>query len=276
MWQRFSERARRVIFYAQEAAGRLGENYVSTEHVLLGIVRDTDTVAAHALEAMGFSLRQVRDAVKRQLTTGEGRFGTDMQLTPRAKQVIDLAYGEAKLLGKSYIGTEHLLLGLIGEGEGLAGRVLSHLGVDLDRARQEIRALTDTDDSARLAPPATPLVSIPFPLRPEVGMLGELRPQEGRAVIEGTWTEESMAALLMVFEARDGVGYENLVREGEVVLLPTHIEAKLVHKVSSLPALLVRLRSGEHAGQVVFVFPETFIPTGEDDAPFPPAVESKA
>lgn len=145
MWQRFTERARRVIFFAQEEAGRLGENFVTTEHLLLGLVRENDSVAARILERMGVSLNRIRSEIERQVTRGDGRLGQDMQLTPRAKRVIDLAYDEARQLNNNYIGTEHLLLGLIREGEGLAARVLAKLGVDLERTRREVISLVDSD-----------------------------------------------------------------------------------------------------------------------------------
>jgi len=145
MWQRFTERARRVVFFAQEEAGRLGENYVSTEHLLLGLVRETDSVAARILERLGVSPGRIRAEIERQVTRGDGRLGQDMQLTPRAKRVIDLAYDEARQLNNNYIGTEHLLLGLIREGEGMAGRTLAKLGVDLERTRREVMSLQDND-----------------------------------------------------------------------------------------------------------------------------------
>src|SRR5437016_11360149 len=145
MWKTFTERARRVVFYAQEEAGRLGENYVSTEHLLLGLVRENDSVAARILDRLGVSLGRIRSEIERQVTRGDGRLGQDMQLTPRAKRVIDLAYDEARQLNNNYIGTEHLLLGLIREGDGLAGRVLQKLGVDLERTRREVMNLQDTD-----------------------------------------------------------------------------------------------------------------------------------
>src|SRR5580704_13647519 len=125
VWQRFTERARKVVFYAQEEAGRLGENYVSTEHLLLGLVRENDSVAARILDRMGISLVRIRAEIEQAVERGDGRLGQDMQLTPRAKRTIDLAYDESRQLNNNYIGTEHLLLGLIREGEGLAGRVLS-------------------------------------------------------------------------------------------------------------------------------------------------------
>ena len=145
MWQRFTERARRVVFFAQEEAGRLGENYVSTEHLLLGLVRENDSVAARILDRLGISLGRIRSEIERQVARGDGRLGQDMQLTPRAKRVIDLAYDEARQLNNNYIGTEHLLLGLIREGEGLAGRVLNKLGVDLERTRREVTLLQDSE-----------------------------------------------------------------------------------------------------------------------------------
>jgi ornithine carbamoyltransferase len=149
MWQRFTERARRVVFFAQEEAGRLAENYVSTEHLLLGLVRENDCVAARILDRLGVSLGRIRAEVERQVTRGDGRLGQDMQLTPRAKRVIDMAYDEARQLNNNYIGTEHLLLGLIREGEGLAGRVLAKLGVDLERTRREVMAVQDNDQKAK-------------------------------------------------------------------------------------------------------------------------------
>lgn len=148
MWQRFTERARRVVFFAQEEAGKLGENYVSTEHLLLGLVRENDSVAARILERMGISLGRIRSEIERNVSHGDSRPSQEMQLTPRAKRVIDLAYDEARQLNNNYIGTEHLLLGLIREGEGLAGRVLAKLSVELDRTRREVLALQEASDSS--------------------------------------------------------------------------------------------------------------------------------
>jgi ATP-dependent Clp protease ATP-binding subunit ClpC len=145
MWQRFTERARKVVFYAQEEAQKFGEGYVSTEHLLLGLVRESDSVAARVLEKLGVSLTRIRAEVEKQLPRGDARPSQDMTLTPRAKRVIDLAYDEARNLNNNYIGTEHLLLGLIREGDGLAGRVLAKLGVELERARREVMSLQDSE-----------------------------------------------------------------------------------------------------------------------------------
>jgi ornithine carbamoyltransferase len=143
MWQRFTERARKTVFFAQEEAGNLGENYVSTEHLLLGLIREGDTVAARVLDRLGVSRGRIRVEIERQVVRGDGRLSQDMQLTPRAKRVIDLAYDEARQLGNNYIGTEHLLLGLLREAEGLAGRTLVKLGVELERTQQEVKQLQE-------------------------------------------------------------------------------------------------------------------------------------
>jgi len=158
MWQRFTERARKVVFYSQEEAQKNGDGYVSTEHLLLGLLRESGTVAARVIERLGFSVNQVRMEVEKQLPRGEVREHQDMTLTPRAKRIIDLSYDEARLLNNNYIGTEHLLLGLIREGDGLGGRVLISLGFDLEQARVEVKALQDAEPP-RDSPPSARLVS---------------------------------------------------------------------------------------------------------------------
>ena len=144
MWQRFTEKARKVVFYSQEEAQKFGEGYVSTEHLLLGILREpVSSTAGHVLEALNIDCAQLEKAVRNQLPRGDARPNQDMNLTPRAKRVIDLAYDEARNLNNNYIGTEHLLLGLTKEGDGLAGRVLSSFGATLEKARKSVMALQD-------------------------------------------------------------------------------------------------------------------------------------
>lgn len=155
MWQRFTERAKKVVFFAQEEAQKFGEGYVSTEHLLLGLVREQDSVAARVLERLGVGLNKIRSEVEKQLPRGDARQSQDMTLTPRAKRVIDLAYDEARNLNNNYIGTEHLLLGLIREGDGLAGRVLAKLGIELDKARREVMALQDNETASSSSPRAS-------------------------------------------------------------------------------------------------------------------------
>jgi len=147
MWQRFTERARRVVFLAQEEAAHLGVNYVGTEHLLLGLVRQSDSVAARILDRLSVPWGRIRAEIERQVTRGHGNLSQDMQLTPRAKRAIDLAYEEARQLNNNYIGTEHLLLGLIREGDGLAARVLVKLGSDLERTRRVVYAMQEGEIS---------------------------------------------------------------------------------------------------------------------------------
>jgi len=149
MWQRFTEKARRIICYAQEEAGRLGENFLTTEHLLLGLVRENDTAAARILERMDVSLETIRAKVERRVKKGEGRTGQDIQLSPRAKRVIDLAYDEARQLNNNYIGTEHLLLGLVRESKGPAARVLAKLGVDLEKTRIEASQISESKGASK-------------------------------------------------------------------------------------------------------------------------------
>lgn len=134
-----------MVFNAQEEASSLGENYVSTEHILLGLIREQDSFATKILSQMGIALVDIRGEVDRSIQRGAGRLKQDMQLTPRAKRCIDLAYDEARRLGNNYIGTEHLLLGLIREREGLAGTVLDKLSADLEKARKVVLELKNPD-----------------------------------------------------------------------------------------------------------------------------------
>ncbi len=156
MWQRFTENARKVVFFAQEEAGMLGENYVSTEHLLLGIVRVPESIGAQMLEGLGIKLEVVRASVKAFVRQGKGRTGQNMQLTPRAKRVIDLAYDEARQLRHNYIGAEHLLLGLRREEDGVAARVLIGLGVTLEALHESLPQFQNKDAASGGAlPPAS-------------------------------------------------------------------------------------------------------------------------
>jgi ATP-dependent Clp protease ATP-binding subunit ClpC len=136
-FEKFSERARRVLSLAQEEAQRFNHNYIGTEHILLGLVRETDGVAARVLSSLGVELGKVRSAVEFIIGRGERPSPGDIGLTPRAKKVIELAVDEARRLSHHYIGTEHLLIGIMREGEGVAAGVLESLGVSLDKVRAE-------------------------------------------------------------------------------------------------------------------------------------------
>jgi ATP-dependent Clp protease ATP-binding subunit ClpC len=136
-FDKFTERARRVLTLAQEEAQRFNHNYIGTEHLLLGLVREGDGVAAKVLSNLGVELSKVRSAVEFIIGRGDARVVGEIGLTPRAKKVIELAVDEARRLNHHYIGTEHLLLGLVREGEGIAASVLESLGVNLERVRAE-------------------------------------------------------------------------------------------------------------------------------------------
>ncbi|UCG82999.1 MAG: ATP-dependent Clp protease ATP-binding subunit [Dehalococcoidia bacterium] len=137
-FDKFTERARKVLALAQEEARRFNHNYIGTEHILLGLVREEEGMAAKILSNLGIGLNKVRAAVEFIIGRGEGSTQNEVGLTPRAKRVIELAVDEARLLGHQYIGTEHILLGLLREGEGVAAGVLESLGVSVDRVHSEL------------------------------------------------------------------------------------------------------------------------------------------
>ena len=138
MFERFTDRARRVVVLAQEEARMLNHNYIGTEHILLGLIHEGEGVAAKALESLGISLDAVREQVQEIIGTGTQAPSGHIPFTPRAKKVLELSLREALQLGHNYIGTEHILLGLIREGEGVAAQVLVKLGADLSRVRQTV------------------------------------------------------------------------------------------------------------------------------------------
>ena len=138
MFERFTDRARRVVVLAQDEARRLNHDYIGTEHILLGLVQEGEGVAAQALEALGIGLDAVRHQVEEIVGRGKDTPGGHIPFTPRAKKVLELSLREALQLGHDYIGTEHILLGLIREGEGVAAQVLANLGADLPLVRQQV------------------------------------------------------------------------------------------------------------------------------------------
>lgn len=149
MFERFTEKAIKVIMLAQEEARRLGHNFVGTEQILLGLIGEGTGVAAKVLKSMGVNLKDARVEVEKIIGRGSGFVAVEIPFTPRAKRVLELSLEEARQLGHNYIGTEHLLLGLIREGEGVAARVLENLGVDLSKVRtQVIRQLGETAEVA--------------------------------------------------------------------------------------------------------------------------------
>jgi ATP-dependent Clp protease ATP-binding subunit ClpA len=146
VFERFTDRARRVVVLAQEEARMLNHNYIGTEHILLGLIHEGEGVAAKALESLGISLEAVRSQVEEIIGQGQAAPTGHIPFTPRAKKVLELSLPEALQLGHDYIGTEHILLGLIREGQGVAAQVLQQHGADLNRARQEVINLLGVSD----------------------------------------------------------------------------------------------------------------------------------
>lgn len=151
MFERFSDRARQVVVLAQQEARELSHSYIGTEHLLLGLLRDGEGAAARSLNALGVSLEPVREQVRETIGQGKGMPSGHIPFTPRAKKSLEYSLREAKRLGNSYIGTQHILLGLLREGEGVAAQVLAGFGVDLEQAREQVSRMS-AEPSESLTP----------------------------------------------------------------------------------------------------------------------------
>jgi Clp amino terminal domain, pathogenicity island component len=171
MFERFTDRARRVVVLAQEEARMLNHNYIGTEHILLGLIHEGEGVAAKALESLGISLEAVRQQVEEIIGQGQQAPSGHIPFTPRAKKVLELSLREALQLGHNYIGTEHILLGLIREGEGVAAQVLVRLGADLNRVREQVIQLLHGYPSATKAARAAAAPAPPSSLEQQVARL---------------------------------------------------------------------------------------------------------
>jgi ATP-dependent Clp protease ATP-binding subunit ClpA len=184
MFERFTDRARRVVVLAQEEARMLNHNYIGTEHILLGLIHEGEGVAAKALESLGIALEGVRQQVEEIIGQGQQAPSGHIPFTPRAKKVLELSLREALQLGHNYIGTEHILLGLIREGEGVAAQVLVKLGADRDRVRQQVIQLLGGDTGAVEARTRTRLVrmTVPADLRAAEKQLAEVRTEKEAAI----------------------------------------------------------------------------------------------
>jgi Clp amino terminal domain, pathogenicity island component len=172
MFERFTERARRAVVLAQEEARKLDHGYIGTEHLLLGLIHEGEGVAAQALESLGISLKTVRDQVVARVGRGQRPPSGHIPFTERAKRVLELSLRESGQLGHRYIGTEHILLAIVREGDGVAAQVLTGLGADLGRVRQQVIELLHgrTDEAPR---------SVPGPrAAPAGGPGGDVRPDD--------------------------------------------------------------------------------------------------
>jgi len=236
MFNRFTERARRVILLAREEAKRLNHDYLGTEHLLLGLIREGSGIAITALENLGIDLEQVKREVEKTVDRGGGTiFLGQIPFTPRAKKVLELAVTEARNLGHSYIGTEHLLLGLVRQGEGIAAQILVGLGVDLERLREEIIELLEGKVPSRKTgkPGRTPTLDRFGRDLTQLAKNGELDPVIGR--------EKEIERVIQILSRRTK---NNPVLIGEAGVGKTAIAEGLAQKIAegSLPESLLNRR----------------------------------
>lgn len=173
MFERFTEKARRVVVYAQEEARMLNQNYIGTEHLLLGLIREEEGIAARAIKNLGINLEDVRTQVEDIIGRGTSTPSAHIPFTPRAKKVLELSLRESLQLGHNYIGTEHILLGLIREGEGIAARVLMNLGADLEKVRNQVIELLSGYYSSNVAEGSSGGLSGPVKKASVKGVLDE-------------------------------------------------------------------------------------------------------
>jgi len=227
-FEKFSERARRVLTLAQEEAQRFNHPNIGPEHILLGIVGEPDGVAAKVLVNMGISLNKVRSAVEFIIGHGEGSSRAEVGLSPGAKRVIELAIDEARYIGHNYIGTEHLLLGLLREGEGIAARVLDSLGVNLEKVRSEIQKVQEQGVSrpkaaaAGRSPSRTPALDQLGTDLTASARSGKLDPVIGR--------EKEIERIIQILSRRTK---NNPALIGEPGVGKTAIVEKLAHRIAS-------------------------------------------
>ena len=203
MFERFTERAREVVVLAQEEARNLAHNYIGTEHILLGLLRVEDDVAARALGALGLHVDEVRARIARIAPASQEMTAGQIPFTPRAKKVLELSLREALALGSNHIGTEHVLLGLLREGDGNAARVLRDLDAEPNRLREEVLGLLPHSESQERAPEgvAVRFREARFTVGPDDHMHRLLRAAAGRALSYGR-DEYGLADLLAAAEAR--------------------------------------------------------------------------
>jgi ATP-dependent Clp protease ATP-binding subunit ClpC len=157
MFEKFTDKARRVVVLAQEEARMLDHDYIGTEHILLGLLHEGEGAAAKALESLGVSLQSARDQVEKMVGRGKKPPSGHIPFTPRAKNVMELSLREALQLGDNFISTQHILLGLLREGQGVAVQALVAMGVDLRRVRREVMQLADQQSGSRSVRVATPI-----------------------------------------------------------------------------------------------------------------------
>jgi ATP-dependent Clp protease ATP-binding subunit ClpA len=247
MFERFTDRARRVIVLAQEEAALLNHDYIGTEHLLLGLAHEGQGVAAKALESLGIRLEALRSQVEEAIGRGQRAPSGHVPFSPRAKKVLELSLRESQQLGHNYIGTEHILLGLVREGEGVAAQVLVKLGADLSRARRQVIQLLSGyaggPEEAAGTRPVRP--GVPEELREAEEQLAQVREQKVAAIEAqdfdraGALRDQELQLLERLAEWegewRAGVDVAEVVRENRRL----HAEVQRLHReVQGLRELL--------------------------------------
>jgi ATP-dependent Clp protease ATP-binding subunit ClpA len=248
-FDRFTERARKVLSLAQEESQRFKHNYIGTEHLLLGLVRENEGVAARVLSILGVDLNKVRNAVEAIIGRGDRIVLGEIGLTPRAKKVIELAVDEARRLNHHYIGTEHLLLGLVREGEGIAANVLESLEVNLEKARAEtLRALSEKSKESGLQQSQVDMQSVQAPGEESTASIRQSIQDEDDRVRELSQEEKDFIQTLGAFNQDDRDRYEKLtVRARRVLRLGREEAQRFQHNYIGTEHLLLGLVR-EHGG----------------------------
>lgn len=305
MWQRFSEHARRVVFFAQEEAGRQHRSEVAPEHLLLGLLRERGSLGARLLDRLGVPMDDLHARLTQQLTQGDSAPGADMSLAAASKRVIDLASEEARQRDNHTIGTEHLLLGLLREADSAAAETLRAFGADAERVRAALEetsaaepeaarksglnklrdalsALVENEPRpAREETIADPVPTTPVPHTGDRGILRDpAHATPARPLIEVAADADALFALDAAFRTRDHTGYLDLSARAAFFLVPagTRVKILLPPKRKGRPAASwrVRILDGEHEGQAGWVRAADFERTDPDDDLFPPILPLEA
>jgi len=286
LWRRFTGQAKRALRFAYEEAERVGATMVSPEHLLLGLLYEDTTVAGQLLRRMEKSLPEIRGELQRHVEWEDLRFGGEIPMAAQTKQVIDGAYQEARNLNDQFIGTEHLLIGLMREGSTLAAHVLSLFEVSADKARTALLTMREEQTQEELetgipVPRPEPKRELPFITEPRIGDKGVVRSVADRERVEVAMDALTFHELVDVYRAHDTHGYRHLVQGQQTMfLLPVGTQIKrlvppanFVDEAVTAGGYYIRVLEGEYEGYAGWIFAENFARTGTDDAPFPPVIE---
>ncbi|GAB4466608.1 MAG: hypothetical protein OHK0029_38020 [Armatimonadaceae bacterium] len=285
LWQRFANQAKQALRFAYEEARRMGAPAVCPEHLLLGLLYEDDTIAGKLLRRMDRPVADIRSEIQRQMEWQDLWTHARIPLASHTKQVIDHAYQEAKELNDQYIGTEHLLIGLMREGTSVAAHVLAWCEVSADKARSFLLLIREEQNQQEAEAgvptprPDTRAQPVIIP-EPRFGDRGKARSMVGRNMVEVAMDSAAYRELDAVYRAHDGHGYRHLV-EGQqtMFLVPTDTTLKRLvppadsDEATAAGGMYVRVLDGEYEGYAGWIFSESFACIGADDSPFPPVIE---